>query len=444
MGERLLVVGGDGAGMSAAAQARRRSPELEIVALEMGRWTSYSGCGIPYLIGGSIDSVNDLIARSPEEFRAMRIDVRTEHEVIGLDLASRKAEVHNRAHGRTFQLGFDLLHIATGSRPKRPDLPGLDLPQVHGVQTLTDASRLLDDARTRRPRQVVVIGSGYVGLELAEAFVIRGASVTVIEPGPDVMAGMDGDMASLVARAMRQAGITVRTGEEVTAVTEASVVTSGGEIPADLVLLGLGVEPNSDLGADAGLDTGVRGALLVDRQQRTSSEGVWSAGDCCQSFHMITGRPLYWPLGTVANKQGRVAGINIAGGYATFPGVAGTAVTKICRVEIGRTGLGEREADLAGFSAVGCRVEATTTASYMPEVQHTTVKLVAERGSGRVLGAQIVGGQGSAKRVDVIATAIAGRLTVDDLLGLDLGYSPAFSSLWDPLQVAARQILPQL
>lgn len=444
MGERLLVVGGDGAGMSAAAQARRRNPELEIVALEMGRWTSYSGCGIPYLIGGSIDSVNDLIARSPEEFRAMRIDVRTEHEVIALDLASRKAEVHNRAHGRTFQLGFDLLHIATGSRPKRPDLPGLDLPQVHGVQTLTDASRLLDDARTRRPRQVVVIGSGYVGLELAEAFVIRGASVTVIEPGPDVMAGMDRDMASLVARAMRQAGITVRTGEEVTAVTEASVVTSGGEIPADLVLLGLGVEPNSDLGADAGLDTGVRGALLVDRQQQTSSEGVWSAGDCCQSFHMITGRPLYWPLGTVANKQGRVAGINIAGGYATFPGVAGTAVTKICRVEIGRTGLGEREADRAGFSAVGCRVEATTTASYMREVQHTTVKLVAERGSGRVLGAQIVGGQGSAKRVDVIATAIAGRLTVDDLLGLDLGYSPAFSSLWDPLQVAARQILPQL
>jgi pyruvate/2-oxoglutarate dehydrogenase complex dihydrolipoamide dehydrogenase (E3) component len=312
--------------------------------------------------------------------------------------------VHNRAHGRTFQLGFDLLHIATGSRPKRPDLPGLDLPQVHGVQTLTDASRLLDDARTRRPRQVVVIGSGYVGLELAEAFVIRGASVTVVEPGPDVMAGLDRDMAPLVARAMRQAGITVRTGEEVSAVTEASVATSGGEIPADLVILGLGVEPNSDLGAKAELDTGVRGALLVDRQQRTSSEGV----------------------------------------YATFPGVAGTAVTKICRVEIGRTGLGEREAERAGFSAVGCRVEATTTASYVPEVQHTTVKLVAERESGRVLGAQIVGGQGSAKRVDVIATALAGRLTVDDLLGLDLGYSPAFSSLWDPLQVAARQLLPQV
>ena len=430
--------------MSAAAQARRRNPDLEIVALEMGRWTSYSGCGIPYLIGGAVDSVNDLIARSPEEFRAMRIDVRTEHEVIGLDLASRKAEVHNRAHGRTFQLGFDLLHVATGATPRRPDLPGLDSPHVHGVQTLTDASRLLDDARSRHPRQVVVIGSGYVGLEIAEAFVIRGGSVTVVEPGPEVMAGLDRDMAPLVAAAMRQAGITVSTGVDVTEVGETSVVTSAGEIPADIVILGLGAEPNSDLGVRAGLDAGVRGALVVDRQQRTSAEGVWAAGDCCQSYHLITGRPLYWPLGTVANKQGRVAGINIAGGYATFPGVAGTAVTKICRAEIGRTGLGEREADRAGFSAVASRVEATTTASYMPDAQHVTVKLIAERGSGRLLGAQIVGGRGSAKRVDVVATALAGRLTVDDLLGLDLGYSPAFSSLWDPLQVAARQLLPQL
>lgn len=444
MGERLLVIGGDAAGMSAAAQARRRNPELEIVAVEMGRWTSYSACGIPFLVGGTLDSVNDLVARSPDEFRAMRIDVRTEHEVIGLDLASRKAEVHNRAHGRTFQLGFDLLHVATGARPRRPDLPGLDLPHVYGVQNLTDASRLLDDARSVRPGQVVVLGSGYVGLELAEAFVLRGASVTVVEPGPDVMAGLDPDMAPLVARAMRQAGITVRAGEQIQEVTESAVVTSAGEIPADMVVLGLGVDPNSDLAASAGLDTGIRGAVVVDRQQRTSAEGVWAAGDCCQSVHLLTGRPVYWPLGTVANKQGRVAGINIAGGYATFPGVAGTAVTKICRVEIGRTGLGEKEANRAGFSAVGCRVEATTTAAYMPDAQDATVKLIAERGSGRLLGAQAIGGQGSAKRVDVIATALVGRLTVDDLLGLDLGYAPPFSSLWDPLQLAARQILPQL
>ena len=182
----------------------------------------------------------------------------------------------------------------------------------------------------------------------------------------------------------------------------------------------------------------------VDRQQRTSAEGVWAAGDCCQSYNIVSGRPVHLPLGTVANKQGRVAGINISGGYATFPGVAGTAVTRICRTEVGRTGLKEAEARDAGFGAVAARVESTTTASYMPDAQHTTVKLIAERRTGRVLGAQIVGGRGSAKRVDVIATALAARMTLDDLIGLDLGYAPPFSSVWDPVQVAARQLLPQL
>ena len=444
MGERLLVIGGDGAGMSAAAQARRRRPELEIVALEMGRWTSYSACGIPYLVGGALDGVNDLIARSPEEFRSMRIDVRTEHEVVGLDLASRKAEVHNRAHGRTFHLGFDILHIATGARPRRPDIPGLDLPHVHGVQTLADATRLLDDARAHSPRHVVVVGSGYVGLELAESFLDRGATVTVVEASQDVMRGLDPDMGLLVARAMRRAGVTVRTGEQLIGVHESGIETTAGDIPADLVVLGLGVEPNTDLAVAAGLDTGVAGSLVVDRQQRTSQDGVWAAGDCCQSINIVSRRPVHLPLGTVANKQGRVAGINISGGYATFPGVAGTAVTRICRTEIGRTGLKEKEAEAAGFGVVSVRVEATTTAAYMPDAQHTTVKLIAERGSGRVLGAQIVGGTGSAKRVDVVATALAAEMNVEDLIGLDLGYAPPFSSVWDPVQVAARQLLPQL
>lgn len=444
MGERLLVIGGDGAGMSAASIARRRQPDLEIVALEMGRWTSYSACGIPYLVGGQVDGVADLVVRSPDEFRSMRIDVRTEHEAVGIDLSSRKAEVYNRAHGRSFQLGFDVLHIATGARPRRPGIPGLDLPHVHGVQTLADATRVLDDARSQRPGQVVVVGSGYIGLEMAEAFLDRGASVTVIEASPEVMSTLDPDMGVLVARGMRQAGVTVRTGEELTAVTESAVVTSAGELPADLVVLGLGVEPNSDVGAAAGLDTGVKGSIVVDRQQRTSSEGVWAAGDCCQSYNLVSGRPVHLPLGTVANKQGRVAGINISGGYATFPGVAGTAVTRICSTEIGRTGLKKQEAEQAGFGVAEVKIEATTTASYMPDAQHTTVKLLAERGSGRLLGAQIVGGRGSAKRVDVIATALSARMDVEDLIGLDLGYAPPYSSVWDPVQVAARQLLPQL
>jgi NADPH-dependent 2,4-dienoyl-CoA reductase/sulfur reductase-like enzyme len=430
--------------MAAAAVARRRRPDLEIVALEMGRWTSYSACGIPYLVGGSVRGLDSLIARRPDEFRAMRIDVRTEHEVIGLDLDARKAEVHNRAHGRSFQLGFDLLHVATGARPHRPDLPGMDLPHVHGVQTLDDAAALLDDAGKRSPRHVVVVGSGYVGLELAEAFVERRASVTVIEAASEVMGTLDPDMGGLVARALRDTGVAVRVGETVMAISATSVHTEQGDVRADLVVLGLGVEPNSHVGAVAGLETGVRGAIRVDRQQRTSAAGVWAAGDCCESTHVVSGQPVYVALGTVANKQGRVAGINISGGYATFPGVAGTAVTRICSIEVGRTGLSEAEAVAAGFAPVVAKIDATTMAGYMPDARPITVKLVVEKVSGRVLGAQIVGGSGSAKRVDVIATAIAGRLTVEDLLGLDLGYAPPYSSVWDPVQVAARQALIHL
>jgi NADPH-dependent 2,4-dienoyl-CoA reductase/sulfur reductase-like enzyme len=444
MPERLLVIGGDAAGMSAAAQARRRAPNLEIVALERGRWTSYSACGIPYLVGGAVRGLDDLVARSPAEFRAMRIDVRTEHEVVGLDLAQRKAEVRNHVRGRTYSLGFDLVHVATGAVALRPPLPGINLPHVHGVQTLDDASALLADARTRRPRRVVVVGSGYIGLELAEAFAGQGTTVTVVEAGAEVMGSLDPDMGALVARAMRDMGITVRTGEEVDAITEKSVHTGAGEIPADLVVLGMGVAPNSELAAAAGVTTGVRSSIVVDRQQRTSAEGMWAAGDCCQSVHVVSGQPVYQALGTVANKQGRVAGINISGGYATFRGVAGTAVTRICHLEIGRTGLSEGEAKAAGFSFVARTIGATTHASYMPNAAPLTVKLLAERGGGRLLGAQILGGTGAAKRVDAVAVAVTTGCSAEELLAMDLGYAPPYSSVWDPVQIAARDVVANL
>ena len=447
MGKRLLVVGGDAAGMSAALQARRLSPELEIVAVEKGRWTSYSACGIPYLSGGAVRSVDSLVAKKPEELRAQRIDVRMGHEVVALDMDARRAEVHNITHGRTFHLGFDLLVVATGARPRRPHLAGIDLPHVHGVQTLDDATRLLDDAKRRRPATAVVIGGGYIGLEMAEAFTSRGMTVTVVEKGPEVLPGIDPDLGAHVARAMRGMGIDVRTGVDTTAVLDDRVETSTGDIPADLVLLGTGVVPNSELGAAAGLATGERGALVVDRRQRAahpSHDGVWAAGDCCQSVHLVSGRPVYEPLGTVANKQGRVAGINLSGGYASFPGVLGTAVTRVCELEIGRTGLGEAEARQAGFEVAVTTIESTTMAGYLPESRPITVKMMAERGTGRLLGTQCVGGPGTAKRVDVVAAALAGRLTVEDVVGLDLSYAPPFSPVWDPLQSAARTLLSKL
>ena len=247
-------------------------------------------------------------------------------------------------------------------------------------------------------------------------------------------------MGDLVARAMRDSGVTLRLGESLVGIDAHELTTDRGVVPADLVVLGTGVRPNSDLAAAAGLRLGVRDSITVDRRQQTSEEGVWAAGDCCGSHHLVSGLPTYLALGTVANKQGRVAGINISGGYATFAGVVGTAVTKLCATEVGRTGLNEAEAAAAGFVTRSATVSATTVAGYMPGAEKLTLKLVAEQRSGRVLGMQVVGGPGSAKRVDVVATALHAGLDVDDLIHLDLGYAPPFASVWEPVQIAARDL----
>jgi NADPH-dependent 2,4-dienoyl-CoA reductase/sulfur reductase-like enzyme len=446
MTERLVVIGGDAGGMAAASQARRRKgPDaLEIVALEKGRWTSYSACGIPYLIGGDVDTLDDLVARTPQEFRdRQRIDVRMRSEAMAIDIAAQEVEVRDHDHDRTYTLGYDQLVIGTGAVPMRPDLPGITGPNVYGVQNLEDASRLLSatTAHHDKQRKVVVVGGGYIGLEMAEAYLNRGAHVTVVTATPQPMSTLDLDFGALVADAMRGHGIEVRCGERVDAFEPGAVHTSSGErLDADLVILGMGVDPNSRLANEAGIATGARGAIRVDRRQRsTNTPNVWAAGDCAESFHRVTGQFVHVALGTVANKQGRVAGINLGGGYATFPGVIGTAVTKLCALEVGRTGVTEREAADAGFSFVAATIDSTTRAGYFPGAQPIKIKLLAERRSGRVLGAQIIGNEGAAKRIDVIATAITAGMTVEDMTALDLSYAPPFAPVWDPVLIAARK-----
>lgn len=440
MVERLVVIGGDAGGMAAAMQARRRKPYLEIVTLERGSWTSYSACGIPYLVGGEVGALGDLVARTPQEFRDKhRIDVRMRHEAVAIDIDRRQVEVRDHLRSRNVHVDFDQLHVATGARPTRPPLPGIDLEHVKGVQTLDDAKVLLDHARTSHCRSVVVVGGGYIGLEMAEAFVRWGAVVTVLEGSGQLMQTLDADMAEHLLAPMRQMGIDVRLDTKVQGFEPGCVLIEGSEpIDADLVVLGLGVTPNAELAAGAGAATGARGSIVVDRRQRTTVEGVYAAGDCCQSQHLVSGLPVHIALGTVANKQGRVAGINLGGGYATFPGVLGTAITKVCALEIARTGLTVREAEQHGFDPVSTSIDATATASYMPDASPITVRLVAERGTGRLLGGQIVGGSGSAKRIDTVATALHGQLRVDEVIDLDLAYGPPFSSPWDPVAVAAR------
>jgi len=446
MVDRLVVVGGDAAGMGAASQARRSNPALEIVALERGPYTSYSACGIPYLVAGDVASVDDLVARTPEEFRAnQRIDVRMGHEVVGVDLDARTLDVRDLERQRSIRMPFDQLLFGTGARPIRPDLPGIDADWIHGVQTLQDGERLLAAARSSGCRNVVVVGAGYVGLEMAEAFYRWGAKVVLLDANDTCMARtLDPDMGGQLADVVRGLGVEVRLGERVTGFAEGAVVTERGSVPADLVVLGLGVQPNSELAGAAGVTLGARDAIQVDARQQTNVEGVWAAGDCADTYDLMARRRVHIALGTVANRTARVAGLNIGGAYARFPGVVGTAVTKVCGTEVARTGMTETAAHAAGFDFVVARIEATGRAGYFPGAEPMTVKLLAEKVTGRVLGAQIVGGADSAKRIDTVATILHAGMDVAQVIDLDLSYAPPFSPVWDPVQVAARKALSLL
>jgi NADPH-dependent 2,4-dienoyl-CoA reductase/sulfur reductase-like enzyme len=445
LAERLVVIGGDAAGMSAASQARRRREpdDLEIVAFERGNFFSYSACGIPYHVGGVVSDLDRLIVRRIDDFRKKDIDARVRHEVVDIDLASSAVTVRDLDGGREFSEPFDHLMYAAGAIPIRLT-DDEDLRGIFGIQTLDDGIALIRAIESAKPSSAVVVGGGYIGLEMAEALVERDIDVTLIESAPQPMATLDPDMGELVARAMRDVNIEVITDEPVTGFIGdggrvAAVVTDEREVRADVVVLGLGVRPNVELAAAAGIPIGVSGAVQVDNRLRTRAENVWSAGDCAEKFHLVSRRAVAVPLGTHANKEGRVAGINLGGGDAEFPGVLGTAASKICNLEIARTGLNEREATDAGVEWLSNMVESTDRAGYWPGKSSMRVKVVFERDGGRLLGAQIVGGDNAAKRIDVFAVALNNNMSVAEIQHLDLSYAPPFSPVWDPVLIAARK-----
>ncbi|WP_330460451.1 FAD-dependent oxidoreductase [Streptomyces sp. NBC_00820] len=446
--QRLIVIGGDAAGMSAASQARRlRGPdELEIVAFERGDFTSFSACGIPYWVGGDVPERDELIARTPEEHRARGIDLRLRTEVTEIDVAGRRVRARDVDSGTASWTSYDKLVIATGARPVRPRMPGIDAPGVHGVQTLGDGQALLDTLARTPGRRAVVVGAGYIGVEMAEALIRRGFEVTVVNRGKEPMSTLDADMGRLVRRAMEGLGVTMVNDAEVTEVLTgddgrvSAVVTESGTYPADVVVLGIGVRPETALARAAGLPVGVRGGLLTDLAMRVRGhEDIWAGGDCVEVLNLVLGQEQYVPLGTHANKHGQVIGTNVGGGYATFPGVVGTAVSKVCDLEIARTGLREKDADRVGLRYESVTIESTSRAGYYPGASPMTVKMLAERRTGRLLGVQIVGREGAGKRVDVAAVALTAQLTVEQMTALDLGYAPPFSPVWDPVLVAARK-----
>lgn len=443
-----MVIGGDAAGMSAASQARRRRgpDDLEIVAFDKGNFVSYSACGIPYYVGGTVPELDSLLVRRPEVFRdTYAIDARIRHEVTEIDLDRGAVLVRDLDRGTEGWEPFDHLVVATGAVPVRPELPGAHAAGIFGVQTLDDGVALRAYVADTRPGRAVIVGGGYVGLEMAEACCALGIETHLVDAAPQPMSTIDPDMGALVAGALEAFGTRLHLGEKVTGFETSTsgavtgVATASGTIPADVVILGLGVRPNAALAEAAGVALGPSGGIAVDRRMRTSHPAVWAAGDCAEKFHRISGQRVAVALGTHANKEGRVAGINLGGGYATFPGVIGTAATRVGTLEVARTGLNEAQAAAAGFVVRSVVSESTTRAGYYPGAAPITTKLVVEERTGRVLGAQIVGRDGAAKRIDALALAVWHGMDVEELLAVDLSYAPPYSPVWDPVLAAARR-----
>lgn len=440
MSQRVVVIGGGAAGMSAASAARRVDPGLEVVVLEATGYAAYGLCGIPYYLAGVVERAEDLLAYPPEFFRERRgIDLRLGAQAISLD-ADRHV-VRYAAGGRPASLGYDRLVVAAGGTPSLPPIPGIDDERVFTVRTLEDAMALRALLDAGRVGRALVVGAGYIGLEMAEAFVARGVDVTVAEALDRVMPNLDEDVAARVEAEVRRHGVDLRLGAALAEVRRPRAglegVVDGERIPVDVVVLAVGVKAASTVAAAAGAATGPGGGLLVDDRMRTDLPDVLAAGDCIAPHHLVLGRPAFVPLGPAANKSGRAAGTVAAGGDAVFPGVLGTAVVKVFDLAVARTGLTLAEALAAGHSATVTDVVGRSRAKYYPGTDPVAVRLVHEDG-GRLLGAQMVGGEGVAKRIDVVATALHAGFGVEELADLDLSYAPPYAPVYEPVLLAAR------
>jgi NADPH-dependent 2,4-dienoyl-CoA reductase/sulfur reductase-like enzyme len=449
-GGRLVVVGGVAAGMSAASRARRLRPDVEIVVLEKGQDVSYGACATPYYVSGIIDTRDRLIRYDADFFRReRRIDVRLGAEAFELD--PRRRSVAYRTGGATEALDYDALVIATGAAPIRLPLPGADLPGVFLLRTLTDADAIKQAIDAGGIERIAILGAGYIGLEMAESFSARGVAVTVLELLPNVLSTYDPDVSAVVERELLDRGVVLHKETRVEGFEPAPdgdrvgyVLAGGQRIQIDAVLVSAGVRPVTALAESGGIELGSTGAIRVDARQVTSDPSVLAAGDCCEASHVVTGKPAWVPLGTTANKQGRVAGENAVGGNARFAGIAGTNTTKIFGLEVAQTGLSTAAAEGEGLRAASVKIAARSRAHPYPGGGPITVKLIFEERSGRVLGAQMAGPEGVAKRIDTVATAIHARMSVADLAAVDMSYAPPFAPVWDPVLIAANQAVKKV
>ncbi|MGA2271621.1 MAG: FAD-dependent oxidoreductase [Bryobacteraceae bacterium] len=431
----LVVIGGVAAGLSAAARARRIDPRLDIVVLEKGPVVSYGACGLPYFVEGRVREAGQLMVYSPAYFRKQRnIEVRTDARVVSIAHPRREVALESGA-----RVHYDHLVIATGARCDTAGIAGAQQPHVFTLHTLDDAERMRRFLREKQPRRAVVIGAGYIGVEAADALRRNGLRVTVLERSPNVLRRDDARFTAAVRRQLEEHGVELRCGVNVGAIEPDRV----GDVAGDLVVVSAGFKPNVEMAAEAGVELGHTGAIRADDRMETNLHGVYAAGDCAEVTHLVTGRPTWIPLGTTANKTGRVAGANAAGRRERFAGVAGTSIVGIFGVGFATTGLSVEQARAERFSPVAARIEAAVRPRYWPGAK-TTVELVADRATRRLIGGSVIGEEGAAGRINVIAAALQSRLRVDDFEQLDLAYSPPFSPVWDPLLIAAQQLIKEL
>lgn len=443
MQKKLIVIGGVAAGMSAASKARRIDPNLDITVYTDEEYISYAGCGLPYFIGGVINSKDKLLARTIQDFKEQNISVNNLSRVESIDPKNKKISITNiRAKTKT-EDNYDNLIIATGAGVFVPPLDGVHQKGIFKLRTINDSLDIKDYLNEANPQKIAVIGGGYIGLEMVEAFINKGCRVTLIERASHIIPNMDADMAEILTAYLVSHGVEVRTGETVQGFggdgTVESIITDKGEISADFVLLSIGVTPNSGIAEACGIALGAKNAILVDRKMKTNIDSIFAAGDCATAYHIVSGRDSYIPLGTTANKQGKIAGENAAGGNATFNGIIGTGIARIMEMEVSRSGLSETECIAAGIKYESRRIKSRTAAHYCPKSGEIHLKLTAEKKTGRLIGAQIVGFAGAAARIDMLAVAITTQATIQQITDMDLAYSPPFSPVWDPVLVALNQ-----
>ncbi|MGD9207595.1 MAG: FAD-dependent oxidoreductase, partial [Syntrophobacterales bacterium] len=439
---KLVIVGGVAGGASAAAKARRCSEEVEIIMYEKGPDISYANCGLPYYLSGVIEKREDLLITSDEFFRRrFQVDARTRSEVIEIDRNSKKVIVKNLNTGQMEEESYDRLILAPGSHPIVPPVPGMDLPFVFSLKTLEDTDRIFNYLQNKNPRRAVVVGGGLIGIEAVENLALKGLKTTVVELAPQVLTFLDWEMAEMVRWHMHQKGINLCLSEGLQSVEEQNGqglvrTDKGGKIPADLVLVAIGVRPNVDLALSADLELGVTGGIKVNEFMQTSDPDIFAAGDCIETMNLVTGKPVLTPMGSAANKEGRAAGANALGRSISVKGFTGTIIVKVFDLTVAKTGLSEREAIAEGYSPLTLYVQPGHHAGYYPGSKPLHIKTVTERESGRLLGAQVIGEEGVDKRVDVFATAIYHQMRLEDLLQLDLAYAPPYSAARDPVIIA--------